>query len=49
MNRFKETVERLVAEGLIPPGVGMGFLILVRTGLRPSKPMALRRTDLDMS
>jgi integrase len=48
LNRFKQTVERLVGESLIPPGLGMGFLMMTGTGLRPSELMALRPTDLDI-
>jgi integrase len=46
--RFKHTVERLVAEGLLPTGVGMGFLMMAGTGLRPSELMALRPNDVEI-
>jgi len=46
--RFKGMVERLVTERLLPPGVGMGFLVMAGTGLRPSELMAVRPSDLDM-
>ena len=48
LNRFKQTVDRLVGQCLIPPGLGMGFLVMAGTGLRPSELMALRPTDLDI-
>ncbi len=48
LSRFKQTVEGLASDGLIPSGVGMGFLVMAGTGLRPSELMALRPTDLDM-
>jgi integrase len=46
--RFKHTAERLAAESLLHPGVGMGFLVMAGTGLRPSELMALCHTDLDI-
>ena len=48
LNRFKQTVDCLVRESLIPPGLGMGFLVMAGTGLRPSELIALRPSDLDL-
>ena len=48
LNRFKQTVKRLVAETSLPTSIGMGLLVMAGTGLRPSELMALKPHDLDL-
>jgi hypothetical protein len=38
----------MVSDRLLPAGIGMGFLVMGGTGLRPSELMALRPTDVDL-